>query len=143
MTLVPDSHERFKSLDGRRGWTVAHYVLLVIWVIAAAMAMYPALGKATGLRATLFSSYAADLANPPWIYITLRRGRNSLTRFFARSPASAALSIFAVGVFSEICQKYWPAFIHGTFDPLDIAAYGFGLLMCYLIELRTLLHSEL
>jgi hypothetical protein len=104
--------------------------------------MFPTLGEATGLRGTLFSSYAADLANPPWIYITFRRRRNQLTKFFARSPASAALSIFAVGVSSEMCQKYWPGFIHGTFDALDIAAYGFGLLLCYLIESRTLLHAK-
>jgi hypothetical protein len=69
-----------------------------------------------------------------------RRGGSPLTRFFARSPASAALSIFAVGVLSEFCQKY--RLIHGTFDPLDIAAYGFGLLVCYVIESRTLPHSE-
>jgi hypothetical protein len=142
MTLGPDSHERFKGLSRHRGWTVAEYGLLVIWVVAAAMTMYPALGKATGLRGTFFTSYAADVANPPWIYITLRRGRNPLARFFARSPASAALSIFAVGVLSEFCQKYRPGFIHGTFDPLDIVAYGSGLLICYLIESRTLLHSE-
>jgi len=141
MILVSDSHVEFKGLDGGRGWTIAQNVLLVIWVVAAATTMYPALGKAIGLRGTFFSSYAADLANPPWIYIMLRRGRNSLARFVAQSPASAALSIFAVGAISEICQKVWPGFINGAFDPADIAAYGLGLLMCYVIESRTVLSS--
>lgn len=142
MTLGADPRERFKRLSGHRGWTVAEYALLVIWVAAAAMTMYPALGKATGLRGTLFTSYGADVANPPWIYITIRRGRNRLARFFGRSPASAALSIFVVGVLSELCQKYRPEFIHGTFDALDIAAYGSGLLVCYLLESWSLLRSE-
>ena len=77
-----------------RPWIAAEYILSTIWVSAALITMYPALGRLMSLRRTAFTSYAADLANPPWLYIALRRRSNPLTRFFGRSPGFCALSIF-------------------------------------------------
>ncbi len=121
-----------------RRWVAAGYVLFAIWVFAAFITMYPTVGRLTLLRRTMFTSYAADLANPPWVYIVFRQRRNPLTRLFGRSPGFCALSILAVGVVSELIQKYRPQWIAGTFDPLDIVAYGSGLLVCYAIESRQL-----
>jgi hypothetical protein len=100
--------------------------------------MYPGLGKALHLRGGLFNSYAADLTFPAWFYIQLRRRPWRMlrpVRWFNRPRELAAGSIFAVGLFSEVSQFYWPKGIfRGTFDPFDIAAYGVSLLVCYVAE---------
>lgn len=125
-----------ESLRQSAGWLFAERALLVIWVAAALMTMYPQLRRAVGLDAGFFTSYAADLTNPPWVYIVLRRGAGiPVGRWFGRSPASAAFSIFVFGVMTELSQIHWPhGFFAGTFDPMDIAAYGVGLLICSLID---------
>jgi hypothetical protein len=95
--------------------------------------MWPALGVALRLSGTLFTSYAADLAFPPWFYIFCRhRASGRLGRWIGRSPILTATSIFAVGVVSELAQLYFPRIVTGTFDPLDIAAYALGLVACFI-----------
>lgn len=115
-------------------WRVAYWLLSAIFVITAALTMLH-------IKAGFLTSYAADLFLPPWLYIVLRRlaGPRSpvspLSRWFGSSPALAAGSLFIGSVLSEISQIYWPkGFFAGTFDPLDLVAYGSGLLVCYLIE---------
>jgi hypothetical protein len=100
--------------------------------------MYPSLGKSLHIYGGFFTSYAADLTNPPWLYIVLRRRPVlPLTRWLGRSPELAAGSIFVGGVVSEVSQFYWPkGFFAGTFDLLDIVAYGSGLLVCYIADKR-------
>ena len=100
--------------------------------------MYPQLRKALGISGGFFTSYAADLTNPPWIYIRFRRGAViPAARWFGRSPERAAFGIFAVGVATELSQIYWPrGFFGGTFDPFDIAAYAVGLIVCYVVDAR-------
>lgn len=44
-----------------RPWIAAEYILSTIWVSAALITMYPALGRLMSLRRTAFTSYAADL----------------------------------------------------------------------------------
>jgi hypothetical protein len=124
----------------RIGWLIAERVLLAIWVTAALVTMYPNFGKSLHLYGGIFTSYAADLTNPPWLYIVLRRGSVfRLIRWFGSSPELAAGSIFVGGVLSEVSQIIWPkGFFAGTFDPLDIVAYGTGLLVCYVLERREL-----
>jgi hypothetical protein len=129
------------SAEARRiSWIVAERILLVIWMIAALITMYPRVGKALHLSGGFFSSYAADLTFPAWYYIVLRRRPSRqfrVVRWFGSSPELAASSIFVVGVISEVSQIYWPKGIfRGTFDPFDIAAYAAGLMVCYLAEKR-------
>ena len=101
------------------------------------------------VRAGFLTSYAADLFLPPWLYIVLRglaghRGlRNPLFEWLGSSPALAAGSLFIGSVITELSQIRWPkgAFA-GTFDPLDIVAYGTGLLVCYLIDSRHLVTQQ-
>ena len=56
-------------------------------------------------------------------------------RWFGRSPEIAAGSLFIGSSVSELSQIAWPrGFFAGTFDPFDFAAYGAGLLACYVAE---------
>jgi hypothetical protein len=107
------------------------------------MTMYPEFRRALGVKPGLFTSYAADLTNPAWVYIVMRRGIVvRWARWFGRSPERAAFSIFAVGVATELSQIRWPhGFFRGRFDPLDIVAYAIGLTICCLIDRHQLRHS--
>jgi hypothetical protein len=97
--------------------------------------MYPQLATMFHLRG-LFTSYGADLAQPAWIYITIRRRPASgVARWFGGSSEMAAGSIFLVGLASELSQYFWPhGLFHGTFDPIDILAFAIGVLICYMAE---------
>jgi hypothetical protein len=120
---------------GGRAWRVAEFLLFPIWALAAAITMFPELGRTLRLSGTVFSSYAADLCFPPWFYIVCRhRPAGPVARWIGRSPGVAAGSIFAVGVASEFAQWWFPRLVTGTFDPLDIAAYAMGLATCFAIE---------
>jgi hypothetical protein len=58
-----------------------------------------------------------------------------LLRWFGRTAERAAVSIFLVGVVTEVSQLYWPrGLFGGRFDPWDIVAYGSGLLLVYLLD---------
>jgi len=103
------------------------------------------------LHGGIFSSYLADLTFPPWFYMVIRgpvtTGQRTprLLKWFGVSPERAALSIFIVGLVSEISQRYWPhglfgGAFSGTFDPLDIAVYALGLAVCYICDKRQLNH---
>jgi hypothetical protein len=98
--------------------------------------MYPSVGKGLHLYGGFFTSYAADLTNPPWLYIMLRRRPvHRPVSWFGSSAEFAAGSIFFGGVLSEISQVVWPKGVFaGTFDPFDIAAYGIGLIVCYVAD---------
>jgi len=125
----------------QRGWRAAEWLLFGVWVVAALATMYPALGRALHVYGGFFTNYAADLANPPWLYIAVRHRpqKHLLARWLGSSPGLAAGSIFLGGSILEISQLFWPnGFFAGTFDPLDFAAYGAGLLMCYLVDKRNI-----
>jgi hypothetical protein len=119
-------------------WKFAYWILFACWVIGALL-------NYMGIAGGFLTNYLADLTFPPWFYISLRGLWNvyknkpyKFQHWFASSPEKAALSIFAVGTIGEIITLYWPAgMIRGTFDPLDILAYGIGLAFCYYLDKRT------
>src|SRR5512147_1444692 len=113
----------------RMSWRVAYWLLLVIFIATAALNMQH-------VRAGFLTDHAADLFLPPWMYVVLRHfpGRrfaaNPVSRWLGRSPALAAGSLFVTSALTELSQLYWPkGLFRGTFDPLDIIAYGSGLLV--------------
>ena len=125
-------------LKTRTSWRIAYWSLFAIFLATAALNM-------AHIRAGFLTSYAADLFLPPWLYIVLRRlampgqSANPLFRLLGRSPELAALSLFIGSVLSEVSQIFWPKGIfRGTFDPLDLLAYGVGLLVCYAVDKRQL-----
>jgi hypothetical protein len=122
-------------------WRVLEWVLFVIWVVAGLATMYPEFAKALHVHRTLFTSYAADLTNPAWLYLVLRRRSHFRWQaFVTRTPERAALLIFLGATATEISQYLWPRGpFAGRFDPLDIAAYALGVGCCYLAETRGLL----
>src|SRR5262245_30239473 len=109
-------------------WRFAYWTLFASWVIGAALSI-------KRVHAGFLTNYLADLAFPPWYYIVMRglasRKVPSLLRWFGHSPERAAVSIFVVGLASELSQRA-AIVITGTYDPWDIAAYAAGLCVCYL-----------
>jgi len=89
------------------------------------------------VRAGFFTSYAADLALPAWLYIVARnlhepRSHSMLSRVLGRSPEVVAGALFLGSVASEVSQFLWPSgFFAGRFDWLDIVAYAAGIGICY------------
>lgn len=118
------------------GWKIAYWALFVCWVTGAALFM-------ARVNGGFLTNYLADLTFPPYFYIALRgklTGRPmviSVIRGFGKTPLRAALSIFLFGAITEVSSYFWPLGpFGGTFDRWDIAAYAFGLGICYLVEKR-------
>jgi hypothetical protein len=125
-------------LASSRGWRIAEWSLLLIWVVAGVMTMYPEVAQSVGLRRSLFTSHAADLTQPAWLYIVTRRSSGLLGRVFGRTPELAAATVFGAATIAEITQRFWPrGLFSGTFDPLDIIAYAIGVGLCWLADRRT------
>ncbi|MBI2212674.1 MAG: hypothetical protein HYU52_03435 [Acidobacteria bacterium] len=125
---------RALSARSRTRWRIAYWCLFAIFLVTAALNM-------AYVRAGFFTSHAADLFLPPWLYIVIRRladptaSRISLLRWLGRSPERSALSLFVGSSLTEVSQIYWPnGPFRGVFDPLDLVAYASGLLVCYLID---------
>ncbi len=104
------------------------------------------------VRGGFFTNHCADLAVPALLYVTARRypalsrkGKPPLIRRLVGSTAEiAALSIFGASAASEVSQLYWPdGFFSGTFDPLDIVAYGLSVGLCYLADKRSTRPAEM
>ena len=119
------------------GWRIAYLILFVGWIVGAALNMAKVHGG-------FLTNYLADLTFPPWFYMALRglgTDRKNIirpVRWFGETPMRAAVSIFLVGVLSEVSSFFWPRGIFaGTFDPLDIAAYAVGLFVCFVLEIRS------
>ena len=116
-----------------RAWRLASWVLLAIWLSCALMVM-------RGMHGGVLTSYGADLTQPAWLYIVARsldnpRRHGLLRRTIGSSPGVAALTLFAASTLAEISQYFWPhGLFRGTFDPLDIVAYGVGLAVCYVCD---------
>jgi hypothetical protein len=90
------------------------------------------------IRGGFFTSYAADLIVPAWLYAALRglhssRGRTKfLQRTLGRSPELAAVSLFIASALTEVSQVFWPdGLFSGRFDPLDLLMYASGLAVVY------------
>lgn len=115
------------------GWRVAYWTLLTIWSLDAALVMMR-------IRGGLFTSYAADLTVPAFLYIVVRglqrpASPHLITRLFGGSPELAASVVFGGSALTEISQFYWPKGIFaGRFDPKDIAAYLVGVGVCYALD---------
>ncbi len=119
-------------------WIYSYWILLFLWIIGALLFM-------NKVNAGFLNNYLADLAFPPWFYIQLRglhRADRRLTSvpffgtWFGQTPPRAGVSIFMVGLTSELFMLVWPNHLTtGTFDPLDIFAYAFGLIVCIVADM--------
>lgn len=124
-----------KTRNNKTSWKIAYYVLLIGWIVGAAMNMMR-------MHGGFVTNYLADLTFPPWFYITLRgkvTDRQKViraARWFGETPLRAAVSIFLVGAITEISSYHFPRGpFGGTFDPWDIVAYALGLTICYICEI--------
>ena len=118
-----------------RGWTIAYWILTAAFILTAALNLLH-------VRAGFLTSYLADLTLPAWLYVLSRGlvpGQSSHVwrwmPWIGRTPESAAIFFFLASSATEVSQIIWPrGFFAGRFDPWDIAAYGAGLLGCYLCD---------
>lgn len=113
---------------------VTEWCLLAIWVIDALMVM-------SEIPGGLFTSYAADLTIPAWLYVVMRRstqrGLFGWRDRLSRSQLLLATTIFAGSAFTEIAQYLSPRGpFPGVFDPLDIVAYASGVGICAAVDRR-------
>ena len=118
-------------------WTIAYWTLFICWVFSAGLGMIHFHGG-------FLTNYLADLTFPPWFYIFIRGktiNKEVIPRlllvgtWFGRSPERASISIFVIGVVTELKTFYWPnGPISGTYDAVDILSYGIGLAACYLFD---------
>lgn len=121
-------------------WAIVYWLLLMAWITGAWLSM-------ARVNGGFLTNYLADLTFPAWYYIYLRGLSSSNNRlpqllifkdWFGVSPERASLSIFTVGIISEVMTLIWPTgIITGTFDYWDIFAYASGLLICYFFDKRT------
>jgi hypothetical protein len=94
------------------------------------------------VRAGFLTSYLADLTVPALLYVVARkptatgaRSQWPFMRWLGTTPERAALTFFFASAVTEVSQIFWPRGIFsGRFDPWDVAAYGVGLLGCYLLD---------
>jgi hypothetical protein len=119
----------------RQSWRSIEWFLLAVWLVDAALVM-------TRHRAGLFTSHAADLTLPAWLYVVIRSKHPSsrvapLRLLASAPPAVIAAVVFIASTATEVSQYFWPrGLFSGTFDPLDIFAYGAGVGLCLLADLR-------
>jgi hypothetical protein len=128
-----------KEFNNTTQWSIAYWSLLCLWVLGAILFMYK-------IKAGLLNSYLSDVAFPPWFYIQIRglhrKDKRLLSipvfgNWFGRSPWRAGISIFIVGLLSELWVLVWPTHLTtGTFDKYDILAYAIGLIICMAADLR-------
>jgi len=81
------------------------------------------------------TDYGADLLAPPYLYVMFRQGRLRL------GSLGALITVFGGCALWEWAQRYdftgTPlAITRGTFDPLDLAAYAAGLIICFIVDVR-------
>ena len=121
-----------------RWWRLAWWLLFAAFLLTAALNM-------TGVSAGFATNYLADLVGPAWLYVSFRglaspgHASSRVRHALGASPERTAAILFVASTATEITQRYWPTGIfRGHFDPLDIAAFGLGLLPVYLGDRMTL-----
>ena len=126
------------TMAGRANWwRIVYYALFAIWFSDAVLVM-------SHVKAGLFTSYAADLTLPAWLYVVSRKlhdpaTRSLLSRTVGRSPELAASALFIASTATELQQLLWPSgFFAGRFDPIDILAYAVGIGACYFFDSASL-----
>ncbi len=124
-----------RSTRNRTAWLAVEWLLLAAWVAAAALDM-------AHRRAGFLTNHAADLTLPAWLYVSFR-SRSAASRLVWRRtlatahPLVLAAVVFAASAATEVSQHFWPhGLFSGTFDPLDIVAYGVGLGLTSLSDMR-------
>lgn len=117
-------------------WRRAYGALWLAFLLTAALNLLQ-------IRAGLLTNHGADLVVPALLYVLTRRypvasrtGSPLLVRrVFGSTPELAAACIFGGSVATELCQRFWPDGIFpGTYDPLDIVAYGVSVGLCYVAD---------
>lgn len=77
------------------------------------------------------NGYLIDIALPFGLYFLLA----IQTHKFFKSWITKALIVFGIGVFVETAQYFGIHILGETFDPLDYAAYGSGVVLATLFDL--------
>jgi hypothetical protein len=122
------------TVSRQRHWVVARHVLFAIFLGTAALNMLH-------VRGGFLTNHAADLFVPAWLYVVIRGLGTAggapgwYQRTIGRTPGLTASFLFVASALTEVSQLYWPRGVFaGRFDPLDLVAYGVGLVVCYFAD---------
>lgn len=96
------------------------------------------------VRGGFLTNYLADLTGPAFLYIVLRGlwtnrevKRLAIFIWLGATPERSGIFLFLASTLTEVSSYYWPhGPFPGTFDTLDILAYGLGILACYIVDRR-------
>jgi hypothetical protein len=118
-------------------WRLVYWLLFVTFLVTAALNM-------ASVSAGFTTNHLADFVCPALLYVgfrglaSRRHGSSRLRAFLGATPERSALILFVASTITELSQRYWPTGIfRGHFDPLDIVAFGAGLLPVYLADRLT------
>ncbi len=125
-------------------WKVAYWTLGSVFLLTAALNL-------CRIRGGFLTNHTADLTVPALLYIVTRRYPPSsvraapmrLRQFFGYSPEVAAFLIFGGSTATELSQRFWPhGIFRGTYDPLDLIAYGVSVAIPYVADRLALRHTD-
>lgn len=115
-------------------WGLAYRALWAAFLVAAALNLLR-------VRGGFLTNYLADIALPALMYVAARglgspRSRRlPVMALIGRTPERTALTLLVASSATELSQALWPAGpFAGRFDPLDIVAYGVGVLVPYVAD---------
>jgi hypothetical protein len=126
------TYPRIRALGG---WLLVYWALWAAFIATAALNMLH-------VRAGFFTNHAADLVVPALLYVMLRglaererRPPTFMRRWFGGTPERTGTVLFIASAATEWSQRYWPhGVFSGRYDPLDIAAFGVGIGLCYVCD---------
>ena len=115
-------------------WKAAYFGLTAAFLLTAALNLLH-------VRGGFLTNHLADLVVPAWLYLAARglgvARATTIPRWLFTTPERAAAVLFTASAATELSQKLWPGGpFSGRYDPLDLVAYGLGLLACYASEKR-------
>ncbi len=118
-------------MSARNAWRIVYWTLWAAFILTAALNMLH-------IRAGFLTNHAADLVVPALLYVMFRglaehdRRPTFLRRWLGATPERAGGALFLASAVTELSQRFWPGGLFpGRFDPLDIAAFALGLVLCY------------
>ena len=85
------------------------------------------------VRAGVLTNYGADVFGTAWLYAIFRQGKALYPRRVL-SPELTSAIVFIGCAVSELGQRW--RFVPGTFDPMDLVAYGVAVAICWFVDRR-------
>lgn len=86
------------------------------------------------VRGGFLTNYGADVFGTAWLYAIFRQGLAVFQKRRPLSPELTVVVVFAGCAASELGQLW--RFVPGTFDPMDLVAFGATVATCWIVDRR-------